>query len=325
MSTDDVAEIIIKGCIDRSRIATRGPTNVENNTVFVVDTSKLSDRDDLKCDDIGAWDYTGSKSIFYRMDGDGKLTKVNKKGLPEKEVGLFVMKRRSYVNLSLKSLRRTIITASDTASTIPKDLVFVQYIFEEGEQQVRVKQHGNAKSSRCGAYRRTMSSTREMIKEQISTLPAREAVHKVIEKRGGIMEIGSAGALPRNRAQVYNIAKEAKKEKSIGMDDPVLQVLVKAKEEQQGRSEDIFIREIPLFPEPIVFLATDQQLLDIERFCTNPEKFCVLGVDATFQIASCYFTVTTYRNLLLTTEKGNHPVCIGPGILHKQKLTTSYQ
>lgn len=94
---------------------------------------------------------------------------------------------------------------------------------------------------------------------------------------------------------------------------------MKAKEEQQGRSEDIFIREIPLFPEPIVFLATDQQLLDIKRFCTNPEKFCVLGVDATFQIASCYFTFTTYRNLLLTTEKGNDPVCIGPGVLHKQK------
>lgn len=53
MYTDDVAEII-KGSIDRSRIATRGPTNVKNNTVFVVDTSQLSDRDDLKCDDVGA-------------------------------------------------------------------------------------------------------------------------------------------------------------------------------------------------------------------------------------------------------------------------------
>jgi hypothetical protein len=38
-----------------------------------------------------------------------------------------------------------------------------------------------------------------------------------------------------------------------------------------------------------------------------------------------YFTFTTYRNLLFTTEKGNHPVFIGPGILHKQKLKTSYQ
>jgi hypothetical protein len=28
---------------------------------------------------------------------------------------------------------------------------------------------------------------------------------------------------------------------------------------------------------------------------------------------------------MLTTEKGNHPVFIGPGILHKQKLQASYQ
>jgi hypothetical protein len=166
-----------------------------------------------------------------------------------------------------------------------------------------------------------------MIKENIGTLPARSKVHKVINERGGIMKIGSSGALPRNRTQVYNITRKVKKQKEpqTRIEDPMLQVLAKAKEEQQGRDEDIFIREIPLFPEPIVFIANKQQLVDIERFCTNPEKFCVLDVDATFQIASFYFTFTTYRNLMLTTKNGNHPVCIGPGIFHKQKLKTSYQ
>ena len=80
-----------------------------------------------------------------------------------------------------------------------------------------------------------------------------------------------------------------------------------------------------MFPEPIVFLATEQQLADTVRFCTNPEALCILGVDCTFQIADFYYMFTTYRNLMLTTEKGVHPVCIGPGILHKQKLLTSYK
>ena len=92
-----------------------------------------------------------------------------------------------------------------------------------------------------------------------------------------------------------------------------------------GRAENIFIRKVPLFPEPIVFLASDQQLEDIERFCTNPARFCILGVDATFQIAGFYFTFATYRNLMLKTKRGNHPVFICPGILHKQKLYTSYK
>ena len=108
--------------------------------------------------------------------------------------------------------------------------------------------------------------------------------------------------------------------------DPFLYVLLKAKEEQSKCGErNGFIREIPLFPEPVVFLTTDQQLLDVKRFCTNPESFCVLGVDATFQIADYYFTFVTCQNLLLETERGNHPVCIGPGILHKRKLKSSYK
>ena len=69
------------------------------------------------------------------------------------------------------------------------------------------------------------------------------------------------------------------KSKTSGVDlshtDPLLQVITKANEEQMGSAENILIREVPLFPEPIVFLASDQQLEDIERFCTNPARFCV--------------------------------------------------
>ena len=327
MCTDDVAELLVNRCIDRSRIATRGPTSVENNAVFVVDTSKIPEKDDLKCDDLGAWECKGSKKLFYSMDGDGKISKLAKDKLPDEQVSVFVIQRQWYRSLSMDSLQRIIITARESASTIPKDLIFIQYIFNNGEQPVKVNLHGNAKSTRCGAYQRTMQSTKKMIKENIGTFPARSTVHKVINERGGIMKSGSSGALPRNRTQVYNITREVNKQKEplTRIEDPMLQVLAKAKEEQQGRDEDIFIREIPLFPEPIVFIANKQQLVDIERFCTNPEKFCVLGVDATFQIASFYFTFTTYRNLMLTTKNGNHPVCIGPGILHKQKLKTSYQ
>lgn len=35
--------------------------------------------------------------------------------------------------------------------------------------------------------------------------------------------------------------------------------------------------------------------------------------------------MSEYRNLLLEAAKGHPPVCIGPGILHKQKLEASYK
>jgi hypothetical protein len=230
MCTDDVAELLVNRCIDRSRIATRGPTSVENNTVFVVDTSQIPEKDDLKCDDLGAWECKGSKKLFYGMDGDGKLARLAKDKLPDEQVGVFVIKRQWYRNSSMDSLQRIIITARESVSTIPKDLVFIQYIFNNGEQPVKVNLHGNAKSTRCGSYQRTMQSTRKMIKENIGTLPARSTVHKVINERGGIMKIGSSGALPRNRTQVYNITREEKKQKEppTHIEDPMLQVLAKS-------------------------------------------------------------------------------------------------
>jgi hypothetical protein len=328
MCTDKVVEIILKGSVNRDLVATRVPTNVENNTVFIIDTTKLSDKDDIKCDDLGAWLCTRSKKFVYTLDATGSVGKedeVVQDRSSDEYVRVYNVQRQFYSNKSMPSLKKTIITARDAVSTVSRDLAFIKYVFTDGEQEVVVKCHGNSKKQRCSAYKRTKPSTMNMIKQTLTKLPARETVHKIINEKGDIMKIESSGELPRDRTQVYNIAKGMKTDTtlpSIPYSDPLLQVLVKAKakEEQQGRTEDILIRELPLFPEPTVFLATQQQLIDIERFCTNPEKFCILGVDATFQIATFYFTFTTYRNLMLTTEKGNHPVFIGPGILHKQKL-----
>ena len=204
----------------------------------------------------------------------------------------------------------------------------MQYIFGDGEQVVKVKCHGNSKGVGSRSFKRTMKSNRDSVKDKLKGLPPRQVVHAIVDQKGRIMKIESAGDIPRNRTQVYNLNRELKRQNvdsPITTGDPLLQVLVKAKEEQQGRKEDMLIREIPLFPEPIIFLATEQQLIDIERFCSNPEEFCILGVDCTFQIADFYYTFTTYRNLMLATEKGHHPVFIGPGILHKQKLLSSYK
>ena len=46
-------------------------------------------------------------------------------------------------------------------------------------------------------------------------------------------------------------------------------------------------------------LATEQQILDLQRFCSNPIKYCIMGVDPTFNLG--YFTVTpiVYQHLLV--------------------------
>ena len=71
------------------------------------------------------------------------------------------------------------------------------------------------------------------------------------------------------------MVKRQKVDSPIATGDPLMQILAKAKEEQQGRKEDILTREIPLFPEPIIFLATEQQLIDIERFALTLRSFAL--------------------------------------------------
>ena len=73
--------------------------------------------------------------------------------------------------------------------------------------------------------------------------------------------------------------------------------------------ESAFVRKVDNSSDPCVVLATNQQLLDVERFCTNPAKFCVLGVDATFNFGKYYVTLTTYRHLLAPADQRRfHPV-----------------
>ena len=243
---------------------------------------------------------------------------------------MFQVRRTFYKNSSLPSLRKSIVTAENLDANEQLDLAFVQYIFTEGEQRVLVKSHGNLKNKNkeTNPYKRTMQSTKNLVQTKIAKHSPHKVVHDVIEERGGINQIQSSGEFPRNRTQIYN-AKRCLNNPTFSTSaakDCILDLLLKSKQEQGEGGEKVdFIRDIPLFPEPVVFLTTDQQLLDVQRFCTNPESFCVLGVDATFQIADYYFTFVTYHNLLLETAKGNYPVCIGPGILHKRKLKSSYK
>ena len=85
-----------------------------------------------------------------------------------------------------------------------------------------------------------------------------------------------------------------------------------------------FIRDVNLVPELSVFVASDQQLKDIERFCTKVSSFSIFGIDITYSIGNYYVTVTTYWHLLFDTAEGVNPVLLGPCLIHSGKEYNSY-
>ena len=82
--------------------------------------------------------------------------------------------------------------------------------------------------------------------------------------------------------------------------------------------ETAFVRSVECAPEPMCVLATDQQLIDKERFCTA-DISSVLSVDPTFNLGVFYITPTTYHNLLVETKSGNNPILLGPVLIHQMK------
>lgn len=101
--------------------------------------------------------------------------------------------------------------------------------------------------------------------------------------------------------------------------DPLLELINMLKQGNRHR-ENAFVRKVETSSDPCVVLTTDQQLKDVERFCTNPSQFSILGKDPTFS----FTTLTPYKHLLLRTKEDENPVRIGPTLIHHKKEPSSY-
>ena len=147
---------------------------------------------------------------------------------------------------------------------------------------------------------------------------SKNIVHEILKERGVIENIQLPGEHVRDRKKVSNFSHYSEKSS-----DPVLELMELCKS-QTYKPESVFVREVTSSPELSIFLASEQHLLDVKRFCTNRKEFCVLGVDATFNVGQFYLTLTTYRNLPLSNKAGCHPVFLGPALIHQRRLFDSY-
>ena len=77
-------------------------------------------------------------------------------------------------------------------------------------------------------------------------------------------------------------------------------------------------RFIASHPEPVIVLATDQQIKDMERF-TCGDKAAPISVDATFNLGKFYVTPITYRNPFLLNDDDNSACFCGPISIHYRK------
>lgn len=188
---------------------------------------------------------------------------------------------------------------------------FVQYYFDGGKE-LPVP---DSKASDM----RTLPSVKNDIRNFPKSVGPNAIMEAVKENRGGLLGVESPSDLPRNLTQIKNFRRDISKDELTEILDQWVQ------EKESNHGAPLFIREIISAPETIVLLATDQQVADLERFCCDPRKFSVLGVDATFNLGNFYVTVTTYKHLLLETKDSKiNPVFLGPLLIHQTRNYESY-
>ena len=138
---------------------------------------------------------------------------------------------------------------------------------------------------------------------------------------GGVLSAIDPCSLPRNEQQVADVKRRLKKSNSGGLDELAV-VMQKAYLEDDGNQ---FIREMKILREPAIVVATERQISDLVRFCTNSSNFGIMTIDPTFSLGEFDVTVTTYRQLTLQSRcTDDHPVFIGPVMIHYRKSFSTY-
>lgn len=199
-------------------------------------------------------------------------------------------------------------------------LAFVQYSFDRHEHSVELRPHGNSKGKE--PFSRTKPSTVKLLKDAVQTKSPRVVLREVENIKGGVANAHSAGDLPRNRKQVDNFKFSTKPQcnvkKDLSCQNDVLAHVMQMCKDSCGTDKE-FVRAVEAAPEPMCVLSTNQQLLDLERFCTG-EEASIASIDPTFNLGPFSVTPITYHNLLVkTTRNGNHPILLGPVLIHQTK------
>ena len=137
------------------------------------------------------------------------------------------------------------------------------------------------------------------------------------------MGASSSCELPRDRRQLYNLKYANNDKENFGGcgSDVLAEVMYMCKDGERGNEH--FIRSVEAAPEPMCVLCSDQQLKDLERFCTKSE-FTVISADPTFNLGSFDVTPISYKHLLLKTANGCNPVMLGPVLIHQTKQFRSF-
>ena len=337
-SVEDAVKIILQ---PHQNVCTQQPIGCRTSGTFVVDLSKLDDRDDIKADDLGVWKNQGVRSTYcsikFESEEVKKITVLGSKPAVMRS-SVYRLKRTYWIHAEDNRVCRRIFelegkTFSMYSHYLPSfsnidhynkmhPFCILQYSYPHGDDcKIKGQPHKNSKEK--SPFNRSKKSVLVKIESEVqkSAQPT-NVYNKVFQECGGVVSASSCGSLPRNRKQIANIKQKALKG-TQSEKDPLFSVMEECKKEQS--QVDPFLRIVQAAPDAMCLLVSDRQLHDMARFCTDNDQCSILGIDPTFNLGEFSVTVTTYRHLQLIERRTRKPpVLLGPMLIHQKKTRESY-
>lgn len=141
-------------------MCSKHPIQIDTNCAFIVDSSKLLDPGDIKCDDCGAWKQTKTATTTLQIE-NGKVSSVQVCPSASKKK-CYTLVSQHYSCKSSTDLSRHISMLFDPRGQ-PQPNQYVRYRFSSLEHSVNVQPHGNSKKT-LQPYKRTCPSTLQNLK-----------------------------------------------------------------------------------------------------------------------------------------------------------------
>ena len=152
------------------------------------------------------------------------------------------------------------------------------------------------------------------IKELSQQLGPRQAADKVREEVGGMMTASNTASMPRGQQQVSDARRHLRFTIQSGGTSELAMMMMKCK----AANGDAFVRCVQAAPESLCILATDYQLQELEKNCTNSHNFGVLSLDPTFDLGKFYVTPMVFPlRMFYSKRTGTSPYYIGPLLIHQ--------
>ena len=270
------------------------------------------DKKDIRVDGNELWSCRNKPNRYYRLEENGKAHMV--KGSAPKTKKVYQVVRSYSSHKDTPSFRRLIIEIVDCLFCYTS-IIFHWISYSCHHQTTRKYKKKN--NSNVKPFRRAAQSTLQRITELSKDDQSSDkgVLKDIIDENGGMENISA-----RNPWQVRNLKRKLSEEKT-GEISEILHMY--------DTQADNFIRKVDIRPDLVVVLASNQQICDLVRFCTeNP--FSILGIDPTFHFGDFDVTVTTYRHQMSEENTpgkhmlNRHPVFVGPVCIHKKKDTQSH-